>query len=360
MTRIVHLLSQRGDAHTRSLSGSLLARLGASFEPEQCERKSASGAWLELRRRERRGARIDLLHIWGNELLPVAAIWSGGPIVFTPSAVLRNRDVKWLRAICSLRRLHVACQTATQRRTLVERGVPLERCHLIRPGVDFARVRRRADASLRRQLGLRADDYVILAAGESSREAAHEQAAWAVSILHVVDARYKLLLWGRGAAAPRAEAMGRHMKQPQLCRLAEGRLGRPVPFEALLPAADAVVVSARGPVATYSIAQCMAAGLPIISTVTYSVSELLEDRHNALMAPPGKPRLLAQRILDLRADPKLEWSISDTARTEAYEFFSVSRFAEQHRELYRQLLSGDVVEIHDPPPGAGLRMMGRV
>jgi len=77
-------------------------------------------------------------------------------------------------------------------------------------------------------------------------------------------------------------------------------------------------VTARGRVATLPIAICMAAALPIVSTVTYTVSELLEDRHTALMAPPGKPRLLARRVLDLLEDPTAQWSIADMARTEAY------------------------------------------
>src|SRR5207248_2274587 len=88
-------------------------------------------------------------------------------------------------------------------------------------------------------------------------------------------------------------------------------------FEALLPAADTVLVTARGPVATLPIAICMAAALPIVSTVTYTVAELLEDRHTSLMVPQPTPRLLAQRVLDLRADPSLQWSIADMARTEA-------------------------------------------
>jgi glycosyltransferase involved in cell wall biosynthesis len=136
-------------------------------------------------------------------------------------------------------------------------------------------------------------------------------------------------------------------------------LSEPIDFESLLPAADAVLVTARGPVPTLPIAVCMAAGLPIISTVTYTVAELLEDRHTAVMVPRHEPRLMARRLLDLRADAGLQWTISDVARAEAYEYFSLTRFLDQWRDVYRRVGEGKPVEVVEPPPGAGSRFHGR-
>jgi glycosyltransferase involved in cell wall biosynthesis len=103
----------------------------------------------------------------------------------------------------------------------------------------------------------------------------------------------------------------------------------------------------------------MASALPIIGTVTSTVSELLEDRHTALMTQPDNARLLAQRILAVRKDARLQWSIADMARTEAYEYFSQTRFIEQHRAAYRAASAGIKVEIAEEAPGAGLRFHGR-
>src|SRR4030095_16596140 len=98
--------------------------------------------------------------------------------------------------------------------------------------------------------------------------------------------------------------------------------------EELLPAADTVLVTARGPVATLPIAICMAAALPIVATVTPTVAELLEDRHTALMSS-AVPRQVSQRVLDLVSDPTTQWQISDQARVEAYEYFAQTRFLNQ-------------------------------
>ena len=108
------------------------------------------------------------------------------------------------------------------------------------------------------------------------------------------------------------------------------------------------------------IAVCMAAGLPIVAAVTYTVAELLEDRHSAVMVPRHEPRLMARRLLDLRGDSGLQWRIADVARTEAYEYFSLTRFLEQWRGVYRQVAEGAAVDVVEPPPGAGRRFHGRV
>jgi glycosyltransferase involved in cell wall biosynthesis len=81
----------------------------------------------------------------------------------------------------------------------------------------------------------------------------------------------------------------------------------------------------------------MAAALPIVATVTYTNAELLEDRHTALMCPANKPRLLARRLLDLQEDQQVQWAICDQARTEAYEYFPLTRFLNEYREMYRKM-----------------------
>lgn len=356
MPRVLHLHDDNPDFQTRRALEGLTRSLGTGFEAVTAR----SGGVLDEALRRRNGARAaaDVVHAWGGRALTAAVLRGGGRIVFSLTRFPSPRLARWLRAAMSHRDIQVVCSTATQRRVLVERGVPLERCHLIRPGVDFAKMRRRRDPELRRRLGFTDEDHVVLAPGESTRAAAHEDAVWAASIAHYLDPRYRTLLWGRGERAATAIARGRAVADG-MTAAAEPTLGTAVEFETLLPAADAVLVTARGPVATLPIAVCMAAGLPIVTTVTYTVAELLEDRHSALMIPRHDPRLIARRLLDLRADPGLQWTISDIARTEAYEYFSLTRFLDQWRGVYRQVSDGEPVEVVEPQPGAGRRFHGR-
>jgi glycosyltransferase involved in cell wall biosynthesis len=205
---------------------------------------------------------------------------------------------------------------------------------------------------------LKPDDRVILAAGESTRETAHHDALFAATLLNVMDRRNRLLTWGRGDHADSVRRFAVKLQQPALVD-ATVALRRDVTYESLLNVADECLVVAAAPVPTLPIASCMAAGVPIVAVVSSTVAELLEDRHTALMVSKLSPRRVAQRILDLRADGGLQWSITDMARTEAFEFFSQTRFLEQFRSVYQQMLNRQTVDVPQRPAGAGLRFHGR-
>ena len=353
MTRVLHLIPERHDFQTARAVGSLASGAGGAAHVVRGLPRAA------MRLRGDVPFRPDVVHAWGTRALAAAVVGAPSPIVFSPTEFPTARAAGWLRAVMAYRDVHAVCSTATQRRFLVERGVPPGRCHLVRPGVDFSRVRRRRDGDLRRRLGFGDSDYVFMAAGESTRAAAHGDAVWATSIANFVDARFKLLLWGRGPRAASVVRRAQSLGGGHAVVAGERTLGRAVEFEELLPAADAVLVTARGPVATLPLAVCMAAGLPIVSTVTYTVAELLEDRHTAVMVPRPAARLVARKMLDLRDDTQTQWSIADMARTEAYEYFSLTRFLDQFRAVYGQVAAGTDVEVPEPAPGAGRRFHGR-
>lgn len=340
MIRLLHLHDAHADFQTRRAIEQLSGNLGGEFESNGLP-MPAGGALGTLARTvfrlRRAGGNADILHAWGMRALSAAALDPFERIVFTPTEFPTRRQIKWLRAIMSYRNVQVICPTTTIERQLITGGIAEARVHIIRPGVDFARVKKRRDPQLRAALGFSDHHQVLLAVGESTRNANHAQAVWASAILNVSDRNTRLLLWGRGPMARAAAEFANNLAQPELVVLAEHKLGRPLEFEDLLPAADMLLISATGPVSTLPIAIAIAAALPIISTVTPTAAELLEDRHTALMTTPAVPRLLAQRILHMRADSSLQWSLADRARSEAYDYFPLSRFLQQMREIYGKI-----------------------
>ncbi len=293
-------------------------------------------AVLGLKRElERKDA--DITFAWGLAALAAAVIAGRRRIFFSPDGFAGPRAIRWIRALMSRGNVVMICPTHTQHRVAISRGIDPARCRVIPPGVDFGKIQRRPDAtahaSLRFKLGLAEKDFVLIAPGESTLQTAHDQAVWTTGILHVLDSSYKLLIWGRGSRAIATAELGNRLKQPELVKMAEKPAsGQQYDFASLLPIADACLVTAGGTAPTLPIATAMAAGVPIISTVTYTHSELLEDRHTALMVPRRSPRALAQRVLDLRQDPALAAKLTDTARAEAYEHFSMMRMLEKYRE----------------------------
>jgi glycosyltransferase involved in cell wall biosynthesis len=360
MIRVLHLLGVDTEFQTRRTHQSVCRDGGGDFQFDTCtigrggDFRNFPAAVAGIRKRS-----FDLIHAWGTAGLAAAVMAGGKRILFNPQKFAGPRTLRWVSAAMNYRNVQMLCSTATQQRLAVERGIPLQRCHVIRPGVEFFRIKRRRDDALRSSLGLAPDDFVLLAPGESTRASAHEEAVWACGILNVLDRRYKLLIWGQGERAAAAAKLGHRLRQSDMVKIVEPLLGRSVEFEELLSAADACLITAKAPTATLPIAICMAAALPIVSTATYTVAELLEDRHTALMVPRSSPRLIAQRVLDLRADSNLQWSIADMARTEAYEFFSLTRMLDQYRTMYRQFASDEPIDLPQPAAGAGLRFHGR-
>ncbi len=302
----------------------------------------------------------DLIHAFDRPALLAAAMGTRAKLIFSPPADNPNASIRLIRAIAPYRDLQIICPTTTLHRQFVKHGVPVDRCHLIRPGVDFSRIARKRDPDLRQSLGLSTDDIVIFAPGESTRPAAHDLAVWAVSILRVTNRRFCLLLWGKGQDIPRVERLAHNLESGYPLHLATQHLGDDVEMEQLLPAVDLVLCpSDTNTIPTLPIAVCMAASLPIVATATHTHSELLEDRHTALLISKPTPRLLARRLLDLLEDSALRWRLGDMARVEAYEYFSLSRMVDQHRDLYDQIIQARPVSLHQPAPGAGMRFHGR-
>jgi glycosyltransferase involved in cell wall biosynthesis len=342
MPSVLHLLSATINEQTTQIHRMLTQGLGADFISTTRRIGSVAGLHRgELRNLpaailQLRNERANITYAWGIPALVTAVLCGHPRILFSPDTFAGPRALRWIRALMSRADVTFISPTFTQRRLAVQRGIPPERCHVIQPGVDFGRVSRRRDPALRKQLGFTEEDYIMIAPGETTLASGHDMAVWSCGILNVLDPRYKMLLWGRGSRADLTANLANRLKQGNMIRQAEKMLNRQLDFEALLTIADVCVASPAGAAPTLPVATTMAAGVPIISTVTYMLAELLEDRHTALMVPNRSPRALVQRILDLREDPRLRAKLIDTARAEAYEHHSMTRML----DAYRRVLGG--------------------
>jgi glycosyltransferase involved in cell wall biosynthesis len=337
---VLHLLARPADYQTSRVLESL-CRPGATPRVMQREEIGPSGRWrnalhavLGLRRRV---GEFGLVQCWDDRALLLAAAAGAKRLIYSPQQHPSPRAIRWLQAVRAYCDVQVVAASTTAQRAFLRRGVPIDRCTLVRPGVDFARVQRRRDPALRAALGIGPEDRVVLLPGESTAAANHRLSVWAGSILHVLSPSYRVLMWGRGPWADHAERLGVRLGQPRMVINATATLGKAVSFESLLPATDLVMLNPTAPVAALPVAVCMAAAMPIVSTAEPSVAELLEDRHTCLMVPEARPRHLAVRVLQLVEEPDTQWKVADAARADAYEHWSLTRSLQAWRELYASL-----------------------
>ncbi|HZL36451.1 MAG TPA: glycosyltransferase [Tepidisphaeraceae bacterium] len=340
MMRILHLLGHAPDFQTQR--GVLLLSGGAGDEFSFTQRtighdgtyRNTLAAVIGLGMRPEA---FDLIHAWDDRALQATMLAFGQGVVFSPIQRPSPTSLAWLRLAITQRELRVVCATAAQQRGLETVGIRNEYLSLIRPGIDPGHARIRRDRSLRRALGFADDDYVLLPAGESTRAAGHRDAVWAASILHVLDPRYRVLLWGQGDQTPRLERLAEKLRQPGLLVNAQRALGRRVEFEELLGAADVALhtPSAIGP--ELPIATAIAAGLPTVLWGSGALAECLGAAASIAIVSPPSARLLAQRVLKIRENPELGRGIAHAAGVEVRKAYSSDRFVEQYGSLYRSM-----------------------
>lgn len=315
MPRVLHIHSVEPDVQT-SVSLRMLGAIKSNTFTIGRGGTYANLAFAVLGLR-REVAQADIIHVWGERSFDAAWMAGAEPILYTLGArpprqsILRNRNVALVRTS----------------------DPPLPRqCPQISPPLPTIENRR---SEVRRSLGISEDEFVLLAPGESDRAAAHERAVWAGSILHVTDERYRVLLWGRGPRLRIATGLGEKLRQNGLVIVANEIRE----FSELISAADAMLVTATAPAPTLPVAMAMAAGVPVIAAERPEFADFVVNGETALTAPSCTPRLLAQRVLDLRADVDIRSYITANAREKVQARFSADRFVAQYQALYDQLLT---------------------
>ena len=288
------------------------------------------------------------------------------PAIFVELGVLTSRPV-----IRLLERLELAAYAAADqvvvvsegfRADLLRRGVPSAKVHTITNGVDLDRFAPAPESSrerreLRARLGAGPDDCLVLYAGTHGISQALTAIADAATRLDngcsaaAVKADRAL-----GSAAGRAGAFdGRAIrfafvgegadKKRLERRVAELGLGNvallpgvaSAEMPALLAAADICLVPLRKvPLfATFipsEMFECLAAGKPVIGSVTGEAAQILAEA-GAVVVPPEDSGSLAAAIAALAADPQLRAEIGRAGRVFAERCHDRAALAREYRKI---------------------------
>lgn len=350
-----------GDQHLPQRAESLGIESASIMGQRQLPMNFAALAWLNLGALKHQIAeQADVLHAWSIGTFTLAAMaFHHLPRVLTLTTLPGSRAIRWLRYLLKDGRspAHVLAVSSTLRTELLRQGLPEAQVHLLRPGIDQSRLAFRQRRHVREKLGLD-DQASLIVLPMDRREQAINRAALTAGLamegLASRDVEARLLISPNHAEASRIREVFRSLDNSN--RLIEHSIANDL--WQVLPASDIALLGDpdHSPLASI---WSMAAGVPIVAPATYAACELLEDHHSALLAPPDRRDVLARRITTLATDPQLCWQLKDTARHEAYSFFSRRQYVDRLQRVYSQLVEGVAVDVPAMESTGGLRFMGR-
>ena len=286
----------------------------------------------------------DVIHAWGIRAAAVARAASDLPLVvhqFDP--VVPARELKCLRALASTGPFAVICGAEIVRRRLIEGGLDPATAVAVRPGVDFSLAGRVRRSGLRESLGIARDDFVVLLPDPVTRAGGDLDAFWAASLYGYLTGGIKVIVPGPSREQTRIRQLASVVPGKPTLIATEGHH----PFEELVAIADVLLVAPAGDVPTTSIAWAMASNTAVIGSAVYAVAELIANKVNGRLFKRTSGRSVGPAIVPLLSDRATQDRMKEVARGQAYEVFSLRRYAEQCGQVYHNLRAGR-------PPGEGL------
>ena len=263
------------------------------------------------------------------------------PAIFVELGVLTNR-----RIIGMLERLELAAYAAADqvvvvsegfRADLLRRGVPPEKVHTIRNGVELDRFTPAGDSStehheLRARLGAGPDDCLVLYAGTHGISQALSAVADAAAQLDGRAIRFAFV--GDGADKRRLQRRITELGLRNVALLPGVPSGE---MPTLLGAADICLVPLRNvPLfATFipsKMFEYLAAGKAVVGSVTGEAAQILAEA-GAVVVPPEDSGSLAAAIAALAADPQLRAEIGRVGRAFAERSYDREALAREYRKI---------------------------
>ncbi len=264
------------------------------------------------------------------------------PAIVVELGMLHNpaliRALCWLEMAAYRAADQVVVVTERFRDDLLRRGVPAEKVHVVRNGVDIdAFVPNPPDPSVRERLGATNGDTLVLYAGAHGISHGLETVAEAAAKLTYEPVRFAFV--GEGAA-----------KGQLLHKLGELDSGNVttmagVPHHqvsGLLAAADICLVPLRdvalfGSFIPSKMFECLAAGKAVIGSVRGEPADILAAA-GAVVVPPEDPDALADAIRELAADPDRRTDMGHRGRSYVMKHFDRRRLATGYRAILQGMV----------------------
>ncbi|MDZ4818897.1 MAG: glycosyltransferase [Planctomycetota bacterium] len=223
-------------------------------------------------------------------------------------------------------------------------GFPADRVYVIPNGVDTQRYRPLpADAShavraLRSELGLPATAPLIGIVAVLRPEKNHELLLQAATIVLKRQPDAQFLIIGNG---PRRDELEQLTDELNI-RHAVHFLGARSDVPRLLPLLTVFALTSKMEANPVSILEAQSCGVPVVATNVGSIAETVLDGVTGYLAIPGDANDIAAKFLQIIQHPERQQRMSEAARQNVVEHWSLDRMVEGYEELIECLYAQKV------------------
>jgi len=189
-------------------------------------------------------------------------------------------------------------------------------------------------AELRRQLGVRNGDLLILSMARLAPDKGLEYLIQAAAILLRTERRFQIVIAGDGPLRARLEELAHTLGVADWVTF----LGFREDISDLLAASDLVVLPSLREGLSIALLEAMAAGKPIVATSIGSHRELAFQAEIARLVPPADAPALCEAILQLAPDAKLMARLGMNAQTLFASQYTEEKMLSTYKQLYFDLL----------------------
>jgi len=237
---------------------------------------------------------------------------------------------------------HVLADSPSQRDFLVAEGVlPQGKGIVIGHGsicgIDAHRFHPDAQVgnAVRAELGINAEQTVILFLGRLNRDKGIPELAAAFAAIAAQHADVVLLLVGAEEDFP-------FLRIQEVCGMYRDRLRRvnftPTP-ERYMAAADIFCLPSYREGFGQVIIEAGASGVPSVASKIYGITDAIEDGKTGLLFPAGDVAALTRALLKLIENRELRQIMGEAARVRALALFASDKITAELIDLYEQVLA---------------------
>jgi glycosyltransferase involved in cell wall biosynthesis len=227
----------------------------------------------------------------------------------------------------------VAVGHAVRQALIDNEGFPPQRVGVIYNGIDLRGQHSTKRGAVRFELGLGANDLVILQVARLDYLKDHQTAIRAMELVTAPCPQAHLLLVGEGPQRATIEIAVRERRLESHVHL----LGLRTDVARLLWAADLFLLTSISEGIPLTIIEAMAAGLPVVATRVGGVTEMVENGLTGFLAPTGDDRAVADAILRLVADAELRHEMGRRGQARGSELFSAGKMHTAYAQLYQEM-----------------------